>query len=245
MSTTSDFTVIPALDLMDGNAVHAKAGPRTEYRPVASPFGHPGDPAAIARGLLAAASSSVLYIADLDAITGIGSNFELVRGLGYALPNVAIWVDAGFSGVGDCAFWLPLGATLVIGSEGVKTAEDWLEIKEAFGESLVLSLDFGAEGPIGPSALFTDADLWPDRVIAMNLARVGGRQGPDLDVLAALIGRGGGRAVFAAGGVRNGADLAELAAAGASGALVATSLHSGALTQKEIAALIRERRSQA
>ena len=176
---------------------------------------------------------------------GIGSNFELVRGLGYALPNVAIWVDAGFSGVGDCAFWLQLGATLVIGSEGVKTAEDWLEIKEAFGESLVLSLDFGAEGPIGPSALFTDADLWPDRVIAMNLARVGASQGPDLDLLAALIGRGGGRAVFAAGGVRNGADLAELAAAGASGALVATSLHSGALTQKEIAALIRERRSQA
>jgi phosphoribosylformimino-5-aminoimidazole carboxamide ribotide isomerase len=238
MNPANDFTVIPALDLMDGNVVHAKAGPRAEYRPLASPFGHAGDPGAVARGLLAATGSSVLYIADLDAITGSGSNFELVRGLGYALPDVAIWVDAGFSGVGDCAFWLPLGATLVIGSEGVKTAGDWLEIKEAFGESVVLSLDFDAEGPRGPGALFADTDLWPGRVIAMNLARVGASQGPDIDGLAALIAQGEGRAVFAAGGVRNGSDLAALAAAGASGALVATSLHSGALTQKEIAALM-------
>jgi phosphoribosylformimino-5-aminoimidazole carboxamide ribotide isomerase len=245
MSKANDFTVIPALDLMDGNVVHAKAGPRAEYRPLASPFGQAGDPGAVARGLLAATGSSVLYIADLDALTGSGSNFDLVRGLGYALPDVAIWVDAGFSGVGDCAFWLPLGATLVIGSEGVKTAGDWLEIKQAFGESVVLSLDFDAHGPRGPGALFADIDLWPDRVIAMNLARVGASQGPDIDGLGALIGRGEGRAVFAAGGVRNGNDLAALAAAGASGALVATSLHSGALTQKEIAALSRERRSQA
>jgi HisA/HisF family protein len=245
MNQANDFTVIPALDLMDGNVVHAKAGPRAEYRPLASPFGQAGDPGAIARGLLAATGSSVLYIADLDAITGSGSNFELVRGLGYALPDVAIWVDAGFSGVGDCAFWLPLGATLVIGSEGVKTAGDWLEIKQAFGESVVLSLDFDAEGPRGPGALFAETDLWPDRVIAMNLARVGLNQGPDIDGLGALVGRGAGRAVFAAGGVRNGSDLAALAAAGASGALVATSLHSGALTQNEIAALSRERRSQA
>jgi phosphoribosylformimino-5-aminoimidazole carboxamide ribotide isomerase len=244
MSKANDFTVIPALDLMDGNVVHAKAGPRAEYRPLASPFGQAGDAGAIARGLLAATGSSVLYIADLDAITGSGSNFDLVRGLGYAFPDVAIWVDAGFSGVGDCAFWLPLGATLVIGSEGVKTAGDWLEIKQEF-EDVVLSLDFDAEGPRGPAALFADVDLWPDRVIAMNLARVGASQGPDIDGLAALIGRGEGRAVFAAGGVRNGNDLAALAAAGASGALVATSLHSGALTQKEIAALSRERRSQA
>ena len=61
---------------------------------------------------------------------------------------------------------------LVIGSEGVKTAEDWLEIKDAFGESLVLSLDFGAEGPIGPSALFTDAELWvgPEDLAAVQAA---------------------------------------------------------------------------
>ena len=243
MSKANGFTVIPALDLKDGLAVHAKAGARAEYRPVKSPFGPADDPAAVARGLLAATASSVLYVADLDAISGSGSNFELVRGLGYALPGVTLWVDAGFSGAEDCAFWLPLGATLVIGSESVKTVGDWLEIRQAFGESVVLSLDFAAEGPRGPAALFQDPALWPDRVIVMTLGRVGSGQGPDIVGLRSLIAKAEGRAIFAAGGVRDAADLAAIEAEGAGGALVATALHAGALTQKEIAALLRERRS--
>jgi phosphoribosylformimino-5-aminoimidazole carboxamide ribotide isomerase len=50
------------------------------------------------------------------------------------------------------------------------------------------------------------------------------------------------RAVFAAGGVRAIGDLEAVAAAGASGALVATALHSGAITQNEIAAFLQRRR---
>jgi uncharacterized protein related to proFAR isomerase len=52
-----------------------------------------------------------------------------------------------------------------------------------------------------------------------------------------------GRAVYAAGGVRNARDLAAIAALDAQGAVIATALHSGAVTQNEIAALSRERRS--
>jgi uncharacterized protein related to proFAR isomerase len=228
MHESNDFTVIPTLDLKDGVVVHAVAGDRAEYRPVASPFGKADDPARIARGLLAATGSSVLYIADLDAITGSGSNFELVRGLGYALPDATIWVDAGFSEFADCAFWLPLGATLVIGSESLRSGDDWLEIKEAFEASVVLSLDSDAAGPRGLGAIFEDPASWPDRVIVMNLSRVGTEQGPDTEGLKSLIAKAQGRAVFEAAGAR--------------GALVATALHTEALTQKEIAALLRERR---
>jgi phosphoribosylformimino-5-aminoimidazole carboxamide ribotide isomerase len=146
--------------------------------------------------------------------------------------------------VDDCGFWLPLDATLVIGSESVKTAGNWREIKQAFGQTTVLSLDFDAEGPRGPAALFADPDLWPDRIIVMNLGRVGTGQGPDTEGLKSLIAKGKDRAIFAAGGVRDAGDLAAIEAAGASGALVATALHNGALTQKEIAALLRERRSR-
>src|SRR3989304_657713 len=99
MNRMGDFAVIPALDLKDGAVVHAKAGSRAEYRPIASPFGAADDPLAIARGLLAATGSSVLYIADLDAILGSGNHFELVRGLAYALPDAVVWIDAGFSDV--------------------------------------------------------------------------------------------------------------------------------------------------
>jgi phosphoribosylformimino-5-aminoimidazole carboxamide ribotide isomerase len=243
MQDTSNFAVIPTLDLKDGIVVHAKAGSRADYLPVVSPFGKADDPLAIARGLIAATGSSTLYVADLDAITGSGSNFETVRNVGYALPDVTVWVDAGFGHVEDCAFWLPLGATLVIGSESLKAADDWREIRDTF-DGTVLSLDFDEGGPRGPDALFAEPALWPDRIIAMNLAHVGMRQGPDIGGLASVVAKAEGRAVFAAGGVRDARDLTAIEAAGARGALVATALHSGSITQKEIAALLRERRPQ-
>ena len=54
-------------------------------------------------------------------------------------------LDAGFSNVTDCAFWLPLGATLVIGSESLATLGAWKDIHASFGRSVVLSLDFEGE----------------------------------------------------------------------------------------------------
>jgi HisA/HisF family protein len=243
MNRMGNFAVIPALDLKDGAVVHAKAGDRAHYHPIASPFGAADDPVAIARRLLAVTGSPSLYIADLDAIAGTGNHFELVRGLGYALPDTTLWIDAGFSDVADCAFWLPLGATLVIGTESLAEVDDWREIRGAFGESVMLSLDFGTDGSRGPEPLFSDPALWPKRLIAMDLTRVGADTGPDVDRLRTILDVADGRAVFAAGGVRNARDLAAIAALEARGALIATALHSEAVTQSEIAALLRERRS--
>jgi phosphoribosylformimino-5-aminoimidazole carboxamide ribotide isomerase len=166
-----------------------------------------------------------------------------VRGLSYALPDTTLWIDAGFSDVADCAFWLPLGATLVIGSESLPAVDNWRNIHGAFGESVVLSLDFDSGGKKGPDALFDDSTLWPQRVIAMSLGRVGTDTGPDIDGLKSIIGKADGRAVFAAGGVRDTNDLAAIASLQAQGALLATALHSNAVTQNEIAALSRGRRS--
>jgi len=243
MGSSLDFAIIPTLDIKDGIVVHAKAGDRADYRPISSPFGAADDPVAIARGLLAATGSSTLYIADLDAIAGTHSNFELLRGLSDALHGATLWIDAGFSKAADCAFWLPLGATLVIGSESLAAVDAWHEIQDAFGETVVLSLDFGETGQKGPDALFADPGLWPSRVIAMTLARVGTGSGPDLDGLRSLVEAAGKAAVFAAGGIRNAPDLSAVAETGARGALIATALHSEALTQNEIAALLRGRRS--
>jgi phosphoribosylformimino-5-aminoimidazole carboxamide ribotide isomerase len=53
--------------------------------------------------------------------------------------------------------------------------------------------------------------------------------------------RADGREVYVAGGVAGLDDLAAVEKRGARGALAATALHSGALGQKEIAALVRER----
>ena len=239
-----DFALIPVIDLKDGGVVHARAGKRTDYRPLETPFGLADDPVAIARALLAVTDSPILYVADLDAIAGTGHHFDLCRELDTTFPAVTLWIDAGFSNVTDCAFWLPLGATLVIGSESHATLGAWKDIHASFGRSVVLSLDFEGESLRGEGALLADPSFWPDRLIAIDLDRVGTRAGPNLDRLRSVIALAGDRAIFAAGGIRDIRDIEQAAAAGASGVLLATALHSGAVTQNEIAVLQQEQRSQ-
>src|SRR5207342_3847173 len=106
------------------------------------------------------------------------------------------------------------------------------------------SLDFDAEGQRGPASLFAEPAHWPERVIAMSLDRVGTGDGPDLELLRGVVERAGSRSVYASGGMRGIGDLEAAAEAGAGGALIATALHRGAVSQKEIAAFERRRRSR-
>ncbi len=245
MGSTSDFAVIPALDLKDGIVVHAKGGARADYRPVASPFGAADDPLTIAHGLLAVTGSPVLYVADLDAITGAGSNFELVRGLSYALPDVTVWIDAGFSRRGRLrllvAAWRDAGDRQ---RELLRQSRIGGRLQAAFGEIVVLSLDFDSAGQRGPGALFDDPALWPGRVIAMHLGRVGAEQGPDVGW--ARIARRDGRWPFdLRGRGRSGTRtiLPPLPRPARAVRCWRRRCTRETLTQKEIAALLRERRS--
>jgi phosphoribosylformimino-5-aminoimidazole carboxamide ribotide isomerase len=68
----------------------------------------------------------------------------------------------------------------------------------------------------------------------MTLDRVGSGGGPDVARLKEIAGRAGSRRVYAAGGIRNRADLDGIAAAGAAGALVASALHAGKITASDL-----------
>ncbi len=70
---------------------------------------------------------------------------------------------------------------------------------------------------LGPPALLAEPDAWPDRVIVMTLARVGSGAGPDFSRIAAIRALAGPRKLYAAGGIRGAADLADLARAGVAG----------------------------
>ncbi|HET6305578.1 MAG TPA: HisA/HisF-related TIM barrel protein, partial [Rhodopila sp.] len=59
--------------------------------------------------------------------------------------------------------------------------------------------------------------------------------GPDTERVSALVARSPATRVFGAGGVRHAADITALATAGAAGVLVATALHTGALTAADLA----------
>jgi HisA/HisF family protein len=231
--------VIPVLDLQDGAVVHARMGRRSHYRPIETPLSSSSDPLDVACGLLSIYPFETFYIADLDAIEGKGDNDTVLRCLKAEFPDLTFWVDNGLADLPDARCWLDskLGY-LVLGSE---TQDDSILTRNLCEDGrIILSLDYRGQAFVGPAALLNDVDAWPDRVIAMTLARVGSAKGPDWDRLAAIKGRAGSKRVYAAGGVRDADDLAELARTGIEGALVASCLHNGKLTGAQIARLRAE-----
>lgn len=225
--------VIPVLDLLGGQVVHARGGDRAQYRPIRTPLAASADPVDVAGGLLALAPFARLYVADLDAIQRVGDNRAALARVRRAFPQLSIWIDEGADD--EAAVRRALDADLgepVIGSESQR---DLALIKRfSDDERVALSLDFRGDAFLGPPDLLAQPDLWPRRVIAMTLARVGAGQGPDIERLRGLSERGA-RDLYAAGGVRDGGDLAAAARAGARGALVATALHDGRIDAAAIA----------
>ena len=228
--------VIPVLDLKGGIVVHARMGQRSQYRPIETPLSSSSHPVDVARGLLSIFPFGTFYVADLDAIEGLGSNDAALAQLRNEFPAVALWVDNGMADLARARRWLDAGtAQLVLGSES--QSDDTLVRALAADERVVLSLDYRADAFQGPAALLRDAAKWPERVIAMTLARVGSAAGPDLQRLAAIKAQARAKHVYAAGGVRDADDLSALERAGIAGALVASCLHSGALAGAQIARL--------
>jgi HisA/HisF family protein len=228
--------IIPVLDLKQGVVVHARMGRRDEYRPIETPLSPTSDPVDVARGLLRVHPFATLYVADLDAIARNGDNHAALARLRAAFPQVTLWVDNGICDCCSARDWLEAGwGQLVLGSE---TQRDCTVVHHLAGDArVVLSLDFRGPTFQGPRALLDDPACWPQKVIAMTLARIGSDAGPDLERLCAIRDAAPGRQVYAAGGVRDAADLVSLKRADIAGALVASSLHEGRLTGKDIGAL--------
>lgn len=231
--------VIPVLDVVHGQVVRAVRGERANYQPIVTALAKGSDPADVARGLHKLYPFRKIYIADLDGIEGRGRNLHLVPALSAALRNAEIWIDAGTASRGSARAVLAAPVTtLVIGSESLETAATLKDILAEAPARTVLSLDFRDDEFMGPTALLKDSSLWPSRVIVMTLGRVGSDEGPDIARIKAFAAQSQGRKIYAAGGIRNRADLEAVKAAGAAGALIASALHAQKISAgdlKEIA----------
>ncbi len=234
--------IVPVVDLKDGQVVHARGGARESYRPVRSILADSSEPLRLVAGLLNLHPFAELYVADLDAIEGQGDHDVVLEGLRRAFPELRLWVDKGLASDAACRDWLSRGlGDLVIGSESQSGPALVGRLAGGDGSGrIVLSLDFRGAGFLGPPALLEDAALWPERVIAMTLARVGGALGPDMEVLRALKVRAPERRIYAAGGVRNAGDLRDLAEDSISGALIASALHDVRIARRDLEALSAE-----
>lgn len=235
--------VIPVIDVLNGVVVHAVRGERDRYRPVNSILcgsSNPLDVALTFRSL----GFRELYVADLDAIMGGHPSLSLPEQL--ARTGLATMVDAGITNLADARALLATGTSrVVIGTETLTEPNFLKEAVDSFGgERIRLSLDMRNRRlltrsskleelePASAAGLFRNMGV--TSFIALDLARVGSLQGPDTHLLETLVRTIPGE-ILVGGGIRNSDDLRELQSLGVQGALIATSLHSGAITIQQLA----------
>ncbi len=240
--------IIPVLDLMGGCVVQGIQGDRAHYRPVKSVLTPSSSPLAVARALWAETGCEALYIADLDAIEGKRAQRTPIQKLASEVP-VRLWVDAGVRTVAAIPPWVDAGVDrVVVGSETLESVASLDAIRAAFpAERLIFSLDLQggqilsrcqelrALTPLSLLGRLRDGG-WT-HVILLTLDRVGTGGGPDWPLLHAARDGHPELKMIAAGGVRGIDDMHRLSHLGAHGVLVASALHSGRLTGRELHAL--------
>ena len=222
--------LIPVLDLRAGRAVRAVGGRRAEYTPFDA------DPLTLARELVGRAKATTLYVADLDAIEGVGFN----RTLWEAWPGelgVRVVVDAGLRSVAEVAA-MPDGVVPILASETLTDPNGMTR------RPTVFSVDASAGQLLGPwrawggvsgprdvvgMAVAGQAVTGAFAVILLDLARVGERGGPADNVAAVRAALPEHVELWVGGGVRGREDLRRLGELGVEGVLVSTALHDGRL----------------
>ena len=107
--------IIPVIDLMHGQVVHARMGQRQHYQPIQSLLCSSSTPIDIVNALLELYPFERLYIADLNAIQGKNNHFQTIQALIDELPLIEIWLDRGIACVDDLQDYNNLRVIHVIG----------------------------------------------------------------------------------------------------------------------------------
>jgi phosphoribosyl isomerase A len=240
------FTLLPAVDVVDGRAVRlvrGEAGTETGY----------GDPMAAAREWLAGGAEWI-HLVDLDAAFGRGSNAELLARMVGEL-DTRVELSGGIRDDASLERALATGATRVIIGTAALEDPDWVAgVVGTHGDRVAVGLDGRAEGASwrvsargwttdGGDLFETLARLDADgcgRYVVTDINRDGMLTGPNLDLLRAVCAATKA-AVIASGGVSSLTDLAalaELAPLGVEGAIVGKALYAGAFTLPEALAAV-------
>jgi phosphoribosylformimino-5-aminoimidazole carboxamide ribotide isomerase len=242
--------LIPVIDLLDGQAVHAIRGERAHYRPVKSILCETSDPVALAMAFRDRLGLNEIYIADLNAIQGSDrtGHREVIEAL-TRRERMDILLDAGISDAEKAREWLNLGVRkVIIGSETLRAGNALHDIPSRIEQDrLVFSLDLRT-GKI--LSQYPDLAIMPPmqalqclqssgwhEIILLDLRRVGSGEGADLALIAEARAKCPNLRLVVGGGLSNPQELMELESSGIAGALVATALHQGTITAQHISAL--------
>jgi phosphoribosylformimino-5-aminoimidazole carboxamide ribotide isomerase len=225
--------IIPVIDLKDGIAVSGKSGMRKTYKPLQTIFHDSSDPLLIARAIKDAGFSRI-YVADLDAIDGGGSNLQLVSEMNDIIP---VMLDSGANNANEVEKLLFEVDKVIIATETLESYSDIDIIFSTFPTSrLVISIDFKDGNVLSRYLTLNLHDMIKKlsqinslEVIILDISRVGTEKGVDHELIKSFLGLE--TKLILGGGVTN-KDILELNDIGIKNFLVGTALHAGILNVK-------------
>ena len=139
--------MIPVIDLLHGQVVHAIRGRRKNYKPIKSVLCGTSDPLAVARAFLNLLNLNEVYVADLDAIQDPHQKHhrKVITDIARR-EGLDIILDAGVSTVDDTLELIDCGVRkVVIGAETLQSWEDVKDIPARISrDHLIFSLDLRA-----------------------------------------------------------------------------------------------------
>lgn len=224
------FEVMPAIDVSGGVlARFTSDGPR----PLEA-FG--GNPLAAAEAAVAAGATWI-HVVDMDlALRGEARNLEIVAAIA-SLP-VAVQAAGGVRTADQVRALSEAGATrVVLGSAVLADEAATTTLLSGEGPRLVVGIEVDrgrirsrGRDPVDLPMMETlgwVVSAGAPELLVTSVARVGGRAGPDLELVARVVRAG--RPVLVAGGIASIADMHDLRAAGAAGAIIGTAALEGSL----------------
>jgi HisA/HisF family protein len=239
--------VIPVIDLLDGQAVHAVKGERHTYRPVKSVLCDTSDPMMLARAYRDLLGLNEVYIADLNSIQGtrLAAHRHMIAALARS-ENFDIILDAGISQSDDVAAWIDLGVLKVaVGTETLRKFGILKQLPSVFDRNqIVFSLDTRAGKILSPCPELAamspiealdclQSSGWRE-VIVLDLSRVGSDEGIDRRIVREARAKYPDLHLLVGGGLANPEQLVELKNSGIAGILVATAFHRGIITAQHL-----------
>lgn len=232
--TTPILELLPAVDVVDGQAVRlvqGEAGSETSY-------GSPLDAAMKWQN----DGAEWVHLVDLDAAFGRGSNTELLREMVQVL-DIKVELSGGLRDDATLEAALELGVGRVnLGTAALENPEWTAKVIDRFGDKIAVGLDVRGTTLAGRGWTKEGGDIWEvlarledagcARYVVTDVTKDGTLRGPNVELLREMCTRTS-KPVVASGGISSLEDLRvlrELVGEGVEGAIVGKALYSGAFT---------------
>jgi phosphoribosylformimino-5-aminoimidazole carboxamide ribotide isomerase len=222
--TRKDFTIYPAIDVLEGRVVRLSEG-RREAVTVEG-----GDPVAAAERF-AGDGAAWLHLVDLDGAFSGAPDLDLVSRIAAVGPPVQ--VGGGYRSLDTIQDALAAGAARVLVGTAALDEEFLAAVATGFGERVAVAID-ARDGTVTVQGWTRSAELTPEelahrcaaagihRVLVTSTRRDGTLAGPDIPLLETVLAAG--LPVIAAGGIAALDDLRVLRELGCEGVVTGSAI---------------------